>query len=159
MLPSEAGLLSLPSPPPYVAVREPGPPPPGTPPPQPGCLPTAQCCPESRSPQLSPLLPPGSADLSAVLVLLQPLVRMVTAFELSAADVSGGGSASELGPAWSLWGLQCFSTKPSYLDRSNKTTLKLERKPRSQARPAGPSSVSASQTVSLVKLGRWCRSC
>lgn len=149
MLPSEVGLLSLPSPPPCVAVREPGPPPPGTaPPPNPAASPLLSAA-QKAAPQLSPLLPPGSADLSAVLFLLQPLVRMVTAFELSAADVSGGGSASELGPAWSLWGLQCFSTKPSYLDRSNKTTWKLERKPRSQARPAGPSSVSASQTLFL----------
>lgn len=62
--------------------------------------------------------------------------------------MGGGRSTSELGPTWSLWGLQCFSTKPSYLDRSNKTTWKLERKPQSQARPAGTSSVSASQTDS-----------
>ena len=128
MLPSEAGLLSLPSPQPRVTVREPAPAPPPARPGAPTRLPPhCSVLPRKPAPQLSPLLPAGSADLSAVLVMLQPLVGMPTAFELSAADVGGGGSASELGPGWSLWGLQCFSTKPSYLDRSNTTTWKLER--------------------------------
>lgn len=57
MLPSEAGLLSLPSPPPYVAVREPGPPPPGTPPPNPAASPllsAAQKAAPPSSPRSSP---------------------------------------------------------------------------------------------------------
>lgn len=157
MLPSEVGLLSLPLPrhPVWLSVSQAHPrqarPPPTR------RLPLLSVA-QKAAPCALPAPPPGSADLSAVLFLLQPLVRMVTAFELSAA-MSGGGSAPELGPAWSLWGLQCFSTKPSYLDRSNKTTWKLERNPGHKLAQPGPLLVSVPDPVSLVKPGRWCRSC